>query len=28
VLALCAKSRTCPRIFHTDTDTEVWQSRI
>ena len=28
VLALCTKSRTCPRIFHTDTDTEVWQSRI
>lgn len=28
VLARCAKTRTCPRIFHTDTDTEVWQSRI
>ncbi len=27
LLAACAKSRTCPRIVHLDSDTEFWQSR-
>jgi hypothetical protein len=28
LLMQCEKSHTCPRIFHLDSDTEVWQGRI
>jgi hypothetical protein len=27
LLSACGKSRTCPRILHVDSDTEVWQGR-
>jgi hypothetical protein len=27
VMARCAESDTCPKVIHTDTDTEVWQGR-
>jgi hypothetical protein len=27
LLTACGKSRTCPRIIHVDSDTEVWQGR-
>jgi len=27
LLSACGKSRTCPRIIHVDSDTEVWQGR-
>jgi hypothetical protein len=28
LLMQCEKSHTCPRIFHLDSDTEVWQGRV
>ncbi len=28
LLFACTKSRTCPKIFHLDSDTEVWQGRF
>jgi hypothetical protein len=28
LLVKCVKSRSCPKIFHIDTDTEVWQRRV
>jgi hypothetical protein len=28
ILAKCAKSHSCPKMFQIDTDTEVWQRRV